>query len=344
MNFVNRARLLAVIFIICGTESTHAAIRPPLSLVGLRLRGCAQIIYPVAVTIDAIPYARKFLNKVLTKNWLDQFDVALYEKLKAEYLKSETITLESWGFPEASLAYLEAIIERSSGMKLTLADSILDDPTRARKLQLLLSRFDLQKPITPHKIELLVEDAFLMTNRLDVTFKDLLTLRSKKVRSILHEHARKEIAKVGFLKLYEDLGFLKKENFWEKSKRILSDPRVETLLFIPSWTSIATTGYPGLLPSVNWIRISNSDLLRMMKDGIDAVLPSLEPELRRALAVQKTYDAAQSILGFWGGLLLIAYGTGELNGMNNEELIKFLRDFFITDDGEIQTRSASGHQ
>jgi hypothetical protein len=179
--------------------------------------GASKIINPCKDILSegisggaAVPAIRKTFEGVASKRWKDNFDVALFRRMEADFKTSEKLQLVSKETPEGELAYLSALIERTTGMQITLADTFLNDPDHARALQMVCKDFNFSKPLSRYEIHQFVERAFVATGKLDVVFKDFKgeagSDTAKKLHIIMKEHLWKEMAKQGIVKHYTDLG------------------------------------------------------------------------------------------------------------------------------------------
>jgi hypothetical protein len=284
------------------------------------LKQCTSLLSPVADLVDGLPLTRKILDRRLSKDWIERFDPEAYRTLKDRYLKMEPLELEGWGFPESSLAYLSALIERSTGMELTLADLLLDDPTHARRLQLLCRKIDFSKNLTSYRLEQVLERAYLLSGKIDLSGPDLLHMGSERVREIMKEHVWKEMAKVGAVDLYRRYDLLKKPGLVAKLTELYRSPYIKALLTIPTWSRLPGRFQGGLLPTIQFVRFKPEILEAMLRDGIDAHLPELEASLRRRLVAQWSYTFVQHVVSIWAGTFTFAYALGELTGMSDQQV------------------------
>lgn len=315
-----------------GAPNAHAAGLFPL------IFRCANILEPVAAAGDAVPFVRRFLDRQLSKGWLERFDFKLYEQFRRDYRAMDPLPLEQWGLPESSLAYVETLIERAGGFNLKLADSVLDDPNRARRLQLLVQQVDLSEPLTRYELEQLVESAYLVDGRLDFILRDLRKPDTRTLRKVVKEHVRKEIATAGVLKHYRSMGYLaKRETLGQTLLRLYEHPLVSAAMYIPTWTLVSSY-MPGFLPKVQWVRVSPEDLKKFLEVGIDAHLPNAEPALRKALQFQASYNFAQTFVAVWAGLFTLGYAAMDLFDLDEDETVKLILRSAAPAFEELRTR------
>ncbi len=299
---------------------------------------CSNILEPIAAAGDAVPFVRRFLDRQLSKGWFERFDFSLYQKFRKDYRAMDPLPLEQWGLPESSLAYLETLLERAGGFRLTLADSILDDPTRARRLQLLFQQVDLAQPLTRYELERLVESAYLLDGGLDLVIRGLRKPSTQTLRKVVRQHVRKEIATAGVLAHYRSSGNLaKRETLGQTMLRLYEHPLVSAAMYIPTWTLLSSY-MPGFLPKVQWVRISPADLKKFIEVGIDAHLPHAEPALRRALLFQTSYNYAQTFVAVWAGLFTLGYAAIELFELDTEQAEKLVLHSAVPALTELRTR------
>jgi hypothetical protein len=271
-NFSLKLRLVAAALAFATYSNVALAGLPQISK---GLSACYTIFNDVYEAVDAIPFTGKLMDAHFSKRWRKNFDLQVYHREHEKFMKMEKMGLEEWGFPETELAYLTALIEKSTanskmpGLKFTITDALLDDPRHARELQLLTKDLDFSKNLSRFQLEGAVQRAFILTGKLDLKFGDLLKMDPDRMRELMRLHLWKELAKEGVADVYAKMGLLvytrselntmraeaarailagRKpahlaeeidamlvESTVTKWKRWQKDPKVQALLLLPTW-------------------------------------------------------------------------------------------------------------
>jgi hypothetical protein len=340
-------------------------------LIPSSLSACHSLLNEAVEAADAIPFTRKIMDATLSKKWHDSFDPALYRRMKDQYVAAENMGLEQWGFAESELAYLSALIEKATGIKISLPDVFIDDPSHARELQLLCKGLDFSKPLTRFQLENALERAFMLTGKLDVHLSDLRHMNSDRIKVVMKEYIWKDMAKEGVVKVYADMGLLvytKKEaeelvakmikdgkvatveegmkelqveSRIRKYKRYYEHPGVQAALLVPTWHPLAPgeivqTLRPGVVPEVRWVRFKKEELALCMEVGIDKCLESLEPKLRTMLRVQRSYEFFRHVTAIWAGTLTFAYAYGQLFHKSPQDVQNWVATQFTSATNALQ--------